>query len=448
MCSVDQHRTAPDLSERGTESLKPAHDDSDLHAQDVKDLCSVLHTSKSNVHSTPHQISTQHIKVCSSKPSVGLQLTMHLAITTTLLLPILTTAFTMPLPRRIDVHSHFLPPFYRKALAANGHSKPDGMPAIPSWSKEAHLEMMQTANVTKSILSISSPGTHIAAGNDALGQSLTRECNAYAAKLKREDPKKFGFWASLPLPDVDAALLEIDRAVEEGCDGFGLITNYHGIYVGDPSFNRVFSKLDALGATVFIHPTKPCTHIAHAQDGGGEEESIDATPFGEQYPVPIFEFFFDTARAAVNLFGSGTVDACPHITFIIPHSGGALPPLLTRFIQFSSVVPGGRMLDATKVRDQLDKQFYFDLAGWVFDGETGGQGQLKAFVEGFGVASERLLYGSDFPFTQTRFVERFAQRMKEGLECLFSEEQRDTIYEGNARKLLENKQKNEKELHL
>lgn len=348
----------------------------------------------------------------------------------------------MPLPPRIDVHSHFLPPFYRTALSANGHSNPDGMPAIPSWSKDAHIEMMSTANVTKSILSISSPGVHITS-NASLTRSLTRECNAYAAKLKTDDPERFGFWAALPLPDVDASLEEIDRAVEERCEGFGLMTNYAGIYLGDERFGRVFARLNELQATVFLHPTKPCTHIAHpAGDSGGEgdgkgEEKVDATPLGNQYPVPIFEFLFDTARAVVNLFCTGTIEACPNVTFIIPHAGGALPPLLTRFIQFSSVVPGGRKLDAAKVRAQLDSQFYFDLAGFVFDGDQGGQGQLKALVEGFDIGHKRLMYGSDFPFTQTQFVEMFAERMKSGLECLFDEEQRAMVYEGNAKKLLE-----------
>ncbi|KAJ4373749.1 hypothetical protein N0V86_007892 [Didymella sp. IMI 355093] len=343
----------------------------------------------------------------------------------------------MSLPPRIDVHSHFLPPFYRSALANNGHSNPDGMPAIPSWSKEAHLEMMKTANVTKSILSISSPGTHINSSNASLGRDLTRQCNAYAAAMKRESPEAFGFWASLPLPDVDAALEEIDRAIEEGCDGFGLMTNYHGVYIGDERFDAVFSRLNDRGATVFIHPTKPCTHVA--QDRAGSFQTADATPLGSQYPIPIFEFFFDTARAVVNLFSSGTVDACPNITLIIPHAGGALPPLLTRFIQFSSVVPGGRQLDAARVREQLETQFYFDLAGFVFDGESGGQGQLKALVEGFDIGYERLVYGSDFPFTQTKFVERFAERMKDGLESLFDEKQRNSIYEENAKRLLERK---------
>jgi predicted TIM-barrel fold metal-dependent hydrolase len=346
-----------------------------------------------------------------------------------------TNMTSTPLPRRLDVHSHFLPPFYRTALAQNGHTHPDGMPAIPDWSPSAHLDMMTKANVTKSILSISSPGTHIVAGNDALGINLTRECNAYAADLKAQMPDKFGFWAALPLPNVAAALAEINLAWSQGADGFGLVTNYHGTYLGSAAFDAVFDKLNALGATVFIHPTAPC--IASNVSG----ETISASPFGEQYPIPIFEFFFDTARAVINLFSSGTVDRCPNVKFIIPHAGGALPPLMTRFIQFSSVVPGGRVLNATTVRDQLDTQFYFDLAGFVFDGESGGDGQLKAFVQGFEISYERLLYGSDFPFTQTKFVETFAERMRDGMEALFDEKERDAVYLRNAEKLLAERRK-------
>lgn len=335
-----------------------------------------------------------------------------------------------PLPRRIDVHSHFLPSSFRDALAANGHTHPDGMPAIPEWSTQRHLEMLDTANVSKAILSISSPGTHIVPGNDSFGIQLTRDCNAYAADLKRQYPEKFGYWASLPLPNVDAALEEIEKSWEDGADGFGLMTNYHGHYLGSPEFDGVFAKFNELGATVFIHPTAPCIQGATAG------EVVQASPFGSQYPIPIFEFFFDTARTVINLFSSGTVDRCPNVRFVIPHAGGALPPLMTRFIQFSNVVPGGRILNASMVRQQLDTQFYFDLAGFVFDGDEGGNGQLKAFVEGFEISHERLLYGSDFPFTQTQFVKSFADRMKIGMEALYSEKERDAVYAGNAEKLL------------
>ena len=252
-----------------------------------------------------------------------------------LLLTCLTTA-TMPLPPRIDVHSHFLPPTYSALLASTNHSKPDGMPRIPPWSPTAHLEMMAAANVRKSILSISSPGTNLVAGDNELNLKTTRECNAYAAGLKRDDPEKFGFWAALPLPDVDASLAEMDVAVGEGADGFGLMTNYHGEYVGSPAFDPVFEKLNRLGATVFIHPTTPCMQY--------EGKVVQAKPLGDLWVVGCKvlhgEFFFDTARAVVNLFVSGTVDRCPNVSFIIPHVGGALPPVLTRFVTLSTLIPG------------------------------------------------------------------------------------------------------------
>jgi predicted TIM-barrel fold metal-dependent hydrolase len=336
-----------------------------------------------------------------------------------------------PLPSRIDVHSHFLPPEYHTALMENGHEKVDGMPEIPPWSVESHLEMMTTANVSKSILSISSPGTHIVPGKDELGRTLTRHCNAYAANLKKQYPDKFGFWASLPLPDVPAALEETNAAVEEGADGFGLMTNYHGYYLGSQLLDPVFEKLNELGATVFIHPTKPC--ICHP---GNPSTTTDALPFGDQYAIPMFEFLFDTARAVINLFLSGTVDRYPNITYIIPHVGGTMPPLFTRFVVFSHVVPGGTKLDKATALQTLKQRFYFDLAGLIFEGEEGGMGQLKALVEGLEIPSERLLYGSDFPFTRTNFVKDFADRMKGGLDDLFDEKDRVKIYEGNAIKLL------------
>ena len=65
-----------------------------------------------------------------------------------------------------------------------------------------------------------------------------------------------------------------------------------------------------------------------------------AKPLGDLLPAPTLEFFFDTARAVVNLFVRGTVDRCPDVSFIIPHVGGALPPLLTRFVTLSTLIPG------------------------------------------------------------------------------------------------------------
>ena len=49
--------------------------------------------------------------------------------------------------RKIDVHAHFVPDFYRKALLDHGISNPDGMPGVPEWSVEGHLEFMQVGTL-------------------------------------------------------------------------------------------------------------------------------------------------------------------------------------------------------------------------------------------------------------------------------------------------------------
>ncbi|KAF2198866.1 amidohydrolase 2 [Delitschia confertaspora ATCC 74209] len=345
-----------------------------------------------------------------------------------------------PLPKRIDVHSHYLPEFYRTALTEYGHSQPDGMPAIPPWSTSSHLSTMSACSISKSILSISSPGTNLVPNNPSLTCRLTRECNAAGAELKEAYPEKFGYWASLPLPYVKEAVEEIEVVLEggNGADGFALMTNYHGEYIGSTKFDAVFDRLNEVKAIVFIHPTKPCI-LCNGNSSHGSMGTMDALPLGAEYPIPMFEFFFDTARAVINLFLTGTVARCPNIKFIIPHAGGCLPPLLTRFINFAHVIPGGHLLDESVVYETLARQFYFDLAGFQFAGTEGGYGQLKALVKGYGIGSERLLYGSDFPFTPGKFVEEFARRMKVGLEDLFDEKEREEIYERNAVKLLENK---------
>jgi predicted TIM-barrel fold metal-dependent hydrolase len=97
---------------------------------------------------------------------------------------------------------------------------------------------------------------------------------------------------------------------------------------------------------------------------------------------------------------------------------------------------GAVTIDRAVVRRQIEEQFYFDLAGTIFD-DTSGRGQLKAFVKGFDISHQRLLYGSDFPFTNTQLAVTLAEVMKDGLEQLFDEQKREAIYKQNAERLLQ-----------
>lgn len=325
---------------------------------------------------------------------------------------------------RIDVHSHFVPPFWREASIEYGYGQPDGMPVIPAWTEEDHVRWMQSANISKSIISITSPGTHLDPANLTLARDLTRRCNEFAADIKRRRPDQFGFWASLPLPDVEASLEELAYAMDVlGADGVAVLTNVHGVYLGDPALRDVFDALETRGATVFVHPTSPC--IGDGQGGAGSP----AAPLG-QFPNPMFEFLFDTARAVMNLFIQGVVDRCPSVNFIISHAGGALPPLVDRFTNFASSLPNipGNVTPAA-VKAGLRRQFYFDLAGFPFPDQIHG---LLRFVD-----AGQLVYGSDIPYTPAEVVVQLGRAVNAGIGQLFGTvAERAAILRDNAEDLL------------
>jgi predicted TIM-barrel fold metal-dependent hydrolase len=281
---------------------------------------------------------------------------------------------------------------------------------------------MEKCNISKSILTISSPGTHLVANNNTLARSIARVTNDFAGDLKKRLPDKFGFFASLPSPDIEGCLAEIPHAFDTlKADGVVFLTNAHGTYLGDRALDPVFEELNNRHAIVFMHPTTPCMP-------GTGTAAVPVTLF----PRSTYEFFFDTCRAVINLFASGTVSRCPNIKFIVPHMGGAFPPLINRFSRVGPILnlPGiDPSLSPDFVREKLNTQFYFDTAGWPFTE------QIRGLLEY--VKVDRMLYGSDFPWTPLGPVISLSEDHDKYLEVVFPEmRDREKLCRGNAAKLL------------
>ncbi|KAL7917031.1 hypothetical protein ACQKWADRAFT_307794 [Trichoderma austrokoningii] len=317
---------------------------------------------------------------------------------------------------KIDTHAHVVPPGWRKYCEEYGFGKPDGMPAIPEWTPEAHIALMDKLGISKSILSITSPGTYLKPGDDALARKITRQTNEELSQICAQNPFRFGFFASLPLPDIKGSLVEIDHAIKLGASGFALMTNAHGQYLGDSSLDEVFHKLNEVNAVLFMHPTTCC-----GSDPGA------AKPLN-QYPSPMLEFFFDTTRAVTNLLLSGTVERNPNISFLVSHCGATLPPLVERFTSFAAIINAPSSLSSDQVKELFKTRFFFDLAGFPFPDLI--HGYLRVSDE------SRLLYGTDFPFTPAHMIEIQGRTMDKGLRELFDEETIKAIYSGHAKKLL------------
>jgi 6-methylsalicylate decarboxylase len=301
--------------------------------------------------------------------------------------------------QRIDIHQHFLPPFYLAALAENGIRVGAELPFL-EWDVQSTLELMGRHEIATAIVSISEPGVYF--GDALSARQLARRCNEYAADLMREYPTRFGAFAILPLPDVDSALQELEYALDTlRLDGVVLLSNSDGRYPGDPLFNELFGELQRRKAVVFIHPTVPAIN-RHLQ--------LDLPPF-------LVEFVFDTTRAIVNLLYSGTLDRCPDIRFIAAHAGGTVPYLAHRIAMGQIMLPGAPQGTITYL-----KQLYYDVAlstsPYVLH-------SLQELVD-----ASRLLFGSDYPFAPEMATDFVIRGLKRHYE--FDETARAMIERDNA----------------
>jgi hypothetical protein len=104
----------------------------------------------------------------------------------------------------IDTHHHLIPPGYRKALQKAGIDEAGGR-TLPEWTPEAALQTMAELDIATAILSVSTPGTTFL--SEAAGAAaLARDLNDYTAKLVAAQPDRFGFFATVPMPHIDASV--------------------------------------------------------------------------------------------------------------------------------------------------------------------------------------------------------------------------------------------------
>ena len=269
-------------------------------------------------------------------------------------------------PHKIDVHHHIAPPAYSSALKAmmRGHAK---------WSPQASLDDMGKSGIATAITSLINPGMQAWMSDVEGSKKIARVSNEYAAQLARDYPGRFGSFASIPFPDVDGCLREIEYAYDTlKADGIYLWTSYRGKLLGDPDFFPILEELNRRKAVVYTHPATPacCSKIM-------PYISINAI----EGPV-------DTTRTMISLIFQGGAAKYPDIRWIFSHSGGVTPFLLSRF-EREEVEKDRRSVLPNGLKHELRK-FYYDTAQGHHPGALAALMQLAPVSQ--------VLYGTDYPF--------------------------------------------------
>lgn len=300
-------------------------------------------------------------------------------------------------PQRIDTHLHLVPPAYAHWLHSRGGSA--GGMALPQWSEDGALELMQACGIATGILSVSTPGAWL--GDVGEAREKAREVNEFAAAVVRRHPTRFGFFATLTLPDVEGSIAEAAHALDHlGADGVVLMANVDGTYLGDPAWEPLMAELGRRGTVVFVHP------------------SALPAPSVPGIPPYAADFLLDTTRAAINIARTGTFERYPRLKIILSHAGGFVPWGAERMA--FACAPDGTQRDGL----QRLRNFHFDTA---LSSSPYALPSLLAFAD-----PQRITFGSDWPYARLANSRHFA-RLLDRFDM--SDAQRHAIDRGNAERL-------------
>ncbi|OYV72510.1 MAG: hypothetical protein B7Z72_04615 [Gemmatimonadetes bacterium 21-71-4] len=321
----------------------------------------------------------------------------------------------------IDFHNHFYPPGYLDALrtgdsAVRVTDDADGNPCIHypgdyNVAVRGHRdiayrqEVLDAAGVTKQVITLTTPGTHVEAPATAV--RFARLVNNAFARVVAERGAHFTALATLPLNDPAASVIELRRAMTElGLPGAMLFSNVNGVALADERFHPLYEEADRLGAVLYIHPTDPV----------GVEAMTD------YWLMPLIGFTFDTTLAAAKLVFAGVPARYPDIRWVLTHMGGAIPYLAERLDRGYEAFPDCRV-NIDRPPSEYLKRFYYDTVNFNLDA-------MKLALAFAGPS--HLLAGSDYPHQIGSIP-----KMIESLRALpVSDAERAAIMGGNAAALL------------
>ncbi|HVB33640.1 MAG TPA: amidohydrolase family protein [Patescibacteria group bacterium] len=331
---------------------------------------------------------------------------------------------------KIDVFNHIFPKTFFdriQKLPERGGSMKKRITEIPSLvDLDVRFRVMDSFPDYVQVISSPSPPIEVL-GDPQHSPELAELLNDGLAELVGKHPDRFpAFIATLPMNNPDAAVGEIERAVGKlGATGIQLYSNVNGRPLDEPEFLPIFEKMAQLDLPIWIHPARPATFPDYQTEKKSKYELWW-----------VFGWPYETSIAMARILFAGYFDRFPNLKIITHHMGAMVPyfsgrtgPGLDQLGSRTSEEDLTVYLRRLKKRPQdYFKMYYADTATF------GAKHALQCGLEFFG--ADHTLFASDMPFDP----EKGPGYIRETIRCIeelpISAEDRQKIYEGNARKLL------------
>ncbi len=314
---------------------------------------------------------------------------------------------------RIDVHAHCYPDFYVRELSKFAQWKEGGIGVeIAEWpGTEEMIADMDEFGVDVQVLSLSAPNVYFS--DDGLSNGLAQRTNDFLADIAEKYPDRFLSLAAIPLTNLDYAMAELARAIDKlKMSGVMLGTNINGVPLSDNRFLPFFEEVNRKKIPVVLHPIKSAIESMMPESD---------VPLGLANGVG---FLFETTRTFARFVLNGTFEKFPDLTFILPHSGGAIPFCAPRWDMFYGTRPETHLLKKTISHPPTYylKRHYYDTA-LAYTHAT-----LRCTLDLAGV--DHLVFGTDYPYTAHDF------RSKDNIKCIesygFTADEKEKVFFQNA----------------
>jgi aminocarboxymuconate-semialdehyde decarboxylase len=240
-----------------------------------------------------------------------------------------------------------------------------------------------------------------------VGAKLTRMMNDRLQEIVQAHPDRFVGLGALPMQDVDMALVELERVVEElRFRGLEICTNVNGVDFDDARFVPFFEKVVEHDLLLVVHP-----------NGFTQGERLS-----DYYLINTVGMPMDSTVFIARMIFGGVMERFPELKVCVMHGGGYLPFYPARFDHAYEARDDCRE-HISRAPSTYLAQMYFDTM--VFDPEM-----LGTLVRRWG--ADHVLLGTDYPFDMGETDPLGLLSRVEGLE----EKERSMIAGGNAARLL------------
>lgn len=292
----------------------------------------------------------------------------------------------------IDVHCHLATPSSREVIEP--HRRPEYEPydyymgqdsvdhnkvMFPSIAERlvtpaARIEHMDAMGVDVQGLATFVSEYFYWAPASAAAESA-RVQNDNLADAATANPDRFAlFGATVPLQDVDLAIAEMDRAVDQlGFKGLQIGGTVDGHNLDEPRFRPFWAAVEEKGIPVILHPN-------------GYPES---QRFGDYFLTNCIGNPLETMVSVTRMIFSGLFEEHPAIKLVLLHGGGYLPFYCSRADHTWEVRPETRARIPDHPPSHYMKTLFYDTM--VFQPLY-----LRHLVEVVG--ADRVMLGTDFPF--------------------------------------------------